>query len=278
MFTVEKNDLVAVSELFQDIGGFALEWVHPRKPLAYHPLSKNLVELGVEITEKDRKSLREKIHKQTDDILAKISGPDFFAYRDEEQQNFLHHAAYNGKTDFLEQILKALSLKPAPKPTFFERMLWYPWQGLNAQNIFGETALQLAVAEGNSAIVTKLLFYGAEQIPDAHGHTPLHMAMALGQLKCIPLLLKYDANPAAKNAAGLIPRDLALEHRKFDAVSIFDSYISAQEVARSFLPHRKLHRQTSSASDEGISSATSSISDDFDGHACTMSRSRKPCK
>lgn len=85
---------------------------------------------------------------------------------------------------------------------------------LNAPDSDGNTPLHVAVAQGQVTIVRQLLRSGADpSARDAQGRTPLHVALANGKVAAARLLLDYDADDDlqallfALVAAGSIDRD-----------------------------------------------------------------------
>jgi ankyrin repeat protein len=67
---------------------------------------------------------------------------------------------------------------------------------VNVQNVRGETALSVAVHQGNEAIVSQLLSYAADpNLSDTDGYTPLISACGLGNTAITKLLLLHGANP-----------------------------------------------------------------------------------
>ena len=81
-----------------------------------------------------------------------------------------------------------------------------------SRNERGATALQLAVENNHTKIVTLLLDHNAD--PNTHeqdGHMPLHIAARNGNLDIIRTLLFNGANLAARNGNGKLSIDIATE-------------------------------------------------------------------
>lgn len=77
----------------------------------------------------------------------------------------------------------------------------------NGHNGLGDTALHVAVREGDIRIVELLLGYGANtETGDLwNGDTPLHLAAAEGQRQIAEVLLHHGADPEARNIAHRTP-------------------------------------------------------------------------
>lgn len=70
----------------------------------------------------------------------------------------------------------------------------------------GSTALHLAAATGNPAILAYLLTQPVDrEIKNQSGMTPLHMATIMGQRENVQLLLDHGADPNARSAVGQTP-------------------------------------------------------------------------
>ncbi|EGC38889.1 hypothetical protein DICPUDRAFT_75557 [Dictyostelium purpureum] len=94
--------------------------------------------------------------------------------------------------------------------------------GVNQPDLFGDTCLHGAVSKGRLLIVEYLLDKKADSnITNKVGSTPLHKAVTIDpstttlgqQMNIIRVLLNKGADPTVKNAAGLIPEQLAFNSR-----------------------------------------------------------------
>lgn len=84
---------------------------------------------------------------------------------------------------------------------------------VNHQNEFGQSALQVAAANGHAGIVTALLAAGADaNLINKEGNSPLHWACVTGQLECVKLLVETGkADVSLRNKAGRTPLDEAYD-------------------------------------------------------------------
>jgi ankyrin repeat protein len=78
-----------------------------------------------------------------------------------------------------------------------------------------------AARDGYVAIGRRLIRAGARlNFRDAQGNTALHWAVRLGQTEFARMLLSLRADPAARNATGQSPLDLAQANRHQDLIDL----------------------------------------------------------
>jgi ankyrin repeat protein len=81
---------------------------------------------------------------------------------------------------------------------------------VDTRNRRGETPLFKAASEGAVPVAEYLISRGGVvNRSDLFDNTPLHRAALKGHLEMVKLLLRYKADPAAKNVDGQTPADLA---------------------------------------------------------------------
>lgn len=82
------------------------------------------------------------------------------------------------------------------------------------------TPLKQAIGESHTDTAEHLLLRGADishRCQSDDGCTVLHTAAAYGRLHCIRLLLRYGADPHARNDDGQTPYDTAIDRQESDA-------------------------------------------------------------
>ena len=85
-------------------------------------------------------------------------------------------------------------------------------QNVNVTDVYGETPLHYAAAEGSSAVEVLLTNGSDPNQASRSGATPLHHAAERNYPDCIQLLLANGANPSARTQQGKTPLDYASEH------------------------------------------------------------------
>jgi quinoprotein dehydrogenase-associated probable ABC transporter substrate-binding protein len=91
---------------------------------------------------------------------------------------------------------------------------------IDAQDLQGETALQIAIRQKSEALVRYLLEHGAGvAVPDRDGWTPLMTAAWVNEGSIVTLLTKRHADPNAAGAGDLTPLGIALQGGK-DAATV----------------------------------------------------------
>ena len=95
-----------------------------------------------------------------------------------------------------------------------------------------QSALQHATYRNNFKLVKILVKAGADvnfQAVDKTGDTALHVAVSNGNIEIINYLLKHGANPTIKSEDGVTPLSLADEGGNKEVISIIKSAISSWE-------------------------------------------------
>lgn len=120
-------------------------------------------------------------------------------------QDELTTAAATGNTADVEDLLRAGA----------------PVDGVNK---FGRTALQVMMM-GSSPVAQVLLEHGADpNVADSStGSTPLHDAARTGFLDTVRLLVKFLADPQARDNANRRPIDLAVQNGHTDVVLFLET-------------------------------------------------------
>jgi quinoprotein dehydrogenase-associated probable ABC transporter substrate-binding protein len=91
---------------------------------------------------------------------------------------------------------------------------------IDAQDLQGATALQIAIRQKSAALVRYLLGRGAGvAVPDRDGWTPLMTAAWVNEGAIVTLLAKHHADPNAAGAGNLTPLGIALQGGK-DAATV----------------------------------------------------------
>ena len=91
---------------------------------------------------------------------------------------------------------------------------------IDAQDLQGATALQIAIRQKSEALVRYLLGRGAGvAVPDRDGWTPLMTAAWVNEGAIVTLLTKHHADPNAAGAGNLTPLGIALQGGK-DAATV----------------------------------------------------------
>jgi quinoprotein dehydrogenase-associated probable ABC transporter substrate-binding protein len=91
---------------------------------------------------------------------------------------------------------------------------------IDAQDLQGETALQIAVRQKSEPLVRYLLEHGAGvAVPDRDGWTPLMTAAWVNEGSIVTLLTRQHADPNAAGAGNLTPLGIALQGDK-DAAAV----------------------------------------------------------
>ncbi|XP_008285344.1 cyclin-dependent kinase 4 inhibitor B [Stegastes partitus] len=95
---------------------------------------------------------------------------------------------------------------------------------VNGVNRFGRTALQVMMM-GSSPVAQVLLEHGADpNVADGTtGSTPLHDASRTGFVDTVRLLVKFMADPQARDKAGRLPIDLAAQNGHTDVVAFLET-------------------------------------------------------
>lgn len=91
---------------------------------------------------------------------------------------------------------------------------------IDAQDLQGETALQIAIRQKSEPLVRYLLEHGAGvAVPDRDGWTPLMTAAWVNEGSIVSVLTKQHADPNAAGAGNLTPLGIALQGGK-DAATV----------------------------------------------------------
>lgn len=99
----------------------------------------------------------------------------------------------------------------------------------------GETALHLAVREGQTSATELLLVNGAKvDVKDDEGNTPLHVAAIGGITLGVCQLLRRGANQNGCNGKGATPLQLAVDGVHADIVTIFRVHSMRDQFAEEF--------------------------------------------
>lgn len=95
---------------------------------------------------------------------------------------------------------------------------------VNGVNSFGRTALQVMMM-GSSPVAQVLLEHGADPnvAESSTGSTPLHDAARTGFVDTVRLLVKFQADPQARDNANRLPIDLAAENGHTDVVLFLET-------------------------------------------------------
>lgn len=95
---------------------------------------------------------------------------------------------------------------------------------VNGVNKFGRTAVQVMMM-GSSPVAQALLEHGADpNVADrSTGSTPLHDAARTGFLDTARLLVKFLADPQARDHANRLPIDLAAQNGHTDVVAFLET-------------------------------------------------------
>ena len=89
------------------------------------------------------------------------------------------------------------------------------------------TALHVAAAAGQAAVVTALLEHGADaEAQEKNGVTALHVAAQVGQADVAKRLLEAGADVEARTTDGWTPRDLGKNKHK-DIIRLLDQATSS---------------------------------------------------
>ena len=124
---------------------------------------------------------------------------------------------------------------------------------MNQRSLRGESALDLAIEEGDFAMSKYLVDHGAEvnAAPGDHvtsprammshchsgtGETPLHRASSTGNLQIAAYLIEHGADLQAKNAAGQSVLDVADKLHRNDSQSVFDYLLEHVHAEISLVP------------------------------------------
>jgi ankyrin repeat protein len=82
--------------------------------------------------------------------------------------------------------------------------------GINSVGGFGNTPLKIASVQGNVAVISALLDYGADiNALNEDGCTALHHAVSQGHTEAAALLVKRGADATTKDRFGKAPLDYA---------------------------------------------------------------------
>lgn len=103
---------------------------------------------------------------------------------------------------------------------------------INAKNAHGQSPLHLAVKQGNSDVVQVLLENGAEvdAIETDSGCTSLHYAASLGHADLCESLVRYGANPDAQTARLETPLHLAVSRGHPEVVALLLKYHAKLDI------------------------------------------------
>ncbi|XP_051239951.1 cyclin-dependent kinase 4 inhibitor B [Dicentrarchus labrax] len=95
---------------------------------------------------------------------------------------------------------------------------------VNGGNCFGRSALQVMMM-GSTPVAQVLLEHGADpNVADpSTGTTPLHDAARTGFLDTVRLLVRYKADPQARDNTNCLPIDLARDNGHRDVVAFLES-------------------------------------------------------
>jgi len=103
---------------------------------------------------------------------------------------------------------------------------------INVKNAHGQSPLHLAVKQGNSDVVQVLLENGAEvdAIETDSGCTSLHYAASLGHADLCESLVRYGANPDAQTARLETPLHLAVSRGHPEVVALLLKYHAKLDI------------------------------------------------
>jgi ankyrin repeat protein len=122
--------------------------------------------------------------------------------------NRTHYAALSVAARFGEPVVVEALLRAGANPDV-------------TSGSFAATPLMEAARDGYVAIGRRLIRAGARlNFRDAQGNTALHWAVRLGQTEFARMLLSLRADPAARNAAGQSPLELAQANRHQDLIDL----------------------------------------------------------
>nr|XP_046273010.1 cyclin-dependent kinase 4 inhibitor B [Scatophagus argus] len=95
---------------------------------------------------------------------------------------------------------------------------------VNGVNCFGRTALQVLMM-GSTPVARVLLSHGADpNVKDrSTGSTPLHDAARMGFLDTVRLLVRFQADPQARDNTCCRPIDVARDNGHTDVVAFLES-------------------------------------------------------
>ena len=107
-----------------------------------------------------------------------------------------------------------------------------------------DTLLHRAVRHYNFGFACALLEAGiSPNLANARGEVPLHLAARTGQAYLAQILIKYNANPMARDAKGRSPSDVATAANQFEMIRLFKPFEyhaicfgDAQDPANNQLP------------------------------------------
>jgi ankyrin repeat protein len=139
------------------------------------------------------------------DALEKViaGGVNVFAY---DGWTPLHLAAFFGRTEVVERLLKARADLHAI-----------------SRNALKNTPLHAAIAGGHVDVALTLIAGGAAvDVADAGGHTPLHIAAEAGLLPVARALVARGADPLAVDADDLTPLARAAARNQNAIVDLFN--------------------------------------------------------
>ena len=125
----------------------------------------------------------------------------------------MHQAAWEGRTDIVEALIKAGADKDAK------------------DNILGNTPLHRAALWGETKTVQALIAAGADkEAKNEYGNTPMHRAAENGQTEIVRALIKAGADKEAKDNDGETPLHWAARYGETDIVQALIAARAEKEV------------------------------------------------
>ena|SRR5665213_1885622 len=141
---------------------------------------------------------------------AREADPDRFSSKGNYGKTPLHTAAVEGNKDAVASLVANADMTGSE---------WSRY--VNAKDIFGETALFKAAAQGHRNIVEWLLTYRADvNATDIEDKTPLHIAASKGDKTLAELLLANGADVNAKDARNATPLRWAIGNQHHDMAAL----------------------------------------------------------
>ncbi|XP_023931035.1 inversin-like isoform X1 [Lingula anatina] len=174
-------------------------------------------------------------------LLLKQVAPGEVDDQDKNKRTALHWSASYGNLEHIKMLIKqdanigipdvegktplhwAASSRDAEAVSCVNLLLDMAGSVINWQDYEGRTALHLAVADGNYAVVDALISLEKCNVSalDNMFRTPLHWAAVLGHSKIVELLLSKKADYASSDSNGATPLHYAAQNNFADTVEVF---------------------------------------------------------